>query len=469
MAPLASNSTMYTNIPNGTVEGGISVAVPGEVMGYWEAHKLMGKLPWRDLFQPTIKLAQEGFPCEQSAADAIKSKISSGIFERRPLLKQLVTNPVTNTWYKAGETVRLPLLAKTLIRLAEGGAPEFYNGSLADEMVEEIQGAGGIITKADFKGYFADVTEPLHLNLHANLKIFTPGLPSGGPVLLYVLNILSGYNMTSRDISTDDKTVLTYHRILEAFKHAYAARSEMGSPYGETTEFIEEMKQLVANITSPEQGADIRARISDSTTFPWTSYNPSFIVQDDHGTSHLAVLGPNGDAVSVTSTINLFFGSKVVGSKTGILFNDMMDDFSVPGVVNGFLVQPSPANFIKPTKRPLSSMSPSIVVNKDGLPVLVVGCAGGTKIISTTAFLTALTLWLDEGIKSAIDAPRIHHQLYPDEAILSNAPKWLADGLRQKGHKVSEVTGSISTPTGILQRVAGAVTANGENSVVDGY
>ncbi|KAH9525192.1 Gamma-glutamyltranspeptidase 1 [Bulinus truncatus] len=469
MAPLASNSTMYVNRTGATLEGGLSIAVPGELLGSWEAHKRFGKLPWKDLFQPAIKYAEEGFQVEKSLDGAIQKTETSGIFDRWPVIKSILTNPRTNTTFKEGEVIKLPLLARTLKRVAEGGAPEFYNGTLADDIVEEIQQAGGIITKEDLRRYTVDVTEPLVLNIHGNYTMFSPPLPSGGPVLQYILNILNGYKMSSDDISTYSKTVTTFHRLIEAYKHAFAARSEMGSTYGETPEFVEQMRQLVARLTTPSQGEAIRSRISDCSTFNYTSYNPSFVVQEDRGTSHISILGPNGDAVAVTATVNGYFGSKVAGPKTGLLYNNMMDDFSVPGLVNLFGVQPSPANYVKPRKRPLSSMSPSIVVNNEGMPVLVVGCSGGTRIITTNAYLTAMTLWLEEGIKSAIDAPRLHHQLFPNRILVQSAPRWLRDGLEQKGHVVVNDTSETSFPNGILQRQFGMITADSHGYIVDGY
>ncbi|XP_035828134.1 scoloptoxin SSD14 [Aplysia californica] len=689
MAPSAANSTMFINDTVGVTQGGRSIAVPGEILGFWEAHKLQGRLPWRDLFQPAIKLAIEGFHIEPSAAAIIQRKIPTGIFDSFPALKATVTNPATGTWYKEGEMVRRPKLARTLKRIADGGAAEFYNGSLADDIVKEIQGAGGIITKQDLADFYADVTSPLSLALNGGLTIYSPPLPSSGAIAQNILNIFSGnvlntlipvdlslnpthcrmtglhivtlriiveqsrewnaqlivnypdyekvfdsvyratlwkimrhhdfpqklmnliksmyegtrcYNMTSADLSTNEKTVLTYHRFIEAFKHAYAARSKLGSPYGETKSFKDEMNksvlgptsllnpsstvkcsQLIANLTSPEQGEATRRQIWDNQTFPWPNYGAEYYSQDDHGTSQLCVLAPNGDAVSMTSTINLYFGSKIVGETTGITYNDDMDDFSTPGIVNAFGVAPSSFNFIKPGKRPMSSMSPSIIlddqgsvrlvigsaggtkitttttlvriptsifkiydvhltyfaymrdflsvglllghrffgskivgettgiiynsdmddfstpgfVNAFGVPPsyfnfikpgkrpmssmspsiilddqgsvwLIVGAAGGTKITTTTALMTGFTLWLGEDIKSAIDAPRIHHQLLPDEVRISpTAPLWLIDGLKQKGHKI--VFGVSSTPTGILQRPLGYILANAQGATVDGY
>ncbi|XP_012943138.1 glutathione hydrolase 1 proenzyme, partial [Aplysia californica] len=373
MAPSAANSTMFINDTVGVTQGGRSIAVPGEILGFWEAHKLQGRLPWRDLFQPAIKLATEGFPVEPSTAAAIQSKIPSGIFDTFPTLKAIVTNPITGTWYKEGEMIRRPKLARTLQRIADGGAAEFYNGSLADDIVKEIQGAGGIITKQDLADFYADVTSPLSLALNGGLTIYSPPLPSSGVIAQNILNILSGYNMTSAGLSTNEKTVLTYHRFIEAFKHAYAARSKLGSPYGETKSFGDEMNKLIANLTSPDQGESIRSQIWDNQTFPWSSYGAEYYSQDDHGTSQLCVLAPNGDAVSMTSTINLFFGSKIVGETTGITYNDDMDDFSTPGIVNAFGVAPSSFNFIKPGKRPMSSMSPSIILDDQGSVRLVIG------------------------------------------------------------------------------------------------
>uniref|UniRef100_A0A0B7ANE3 Gamma-glutamyltransferase n=1 Tax=Arion vulgaris TaxID=1028688 RepID=A0A0B7ANE3_9EUPU len=468
-APLNSTSTMFENNTIAIREGGLSVAVPGEVMALWEAHQRFGQLPWSDLFQPTISLAENGFPLEATTANAIQSKVADGTIDKFPHLRNLLINPATNTWYKTGETVRNPTLANTLRIIASEGAAGFYNGSLTKDMVKELNRAGGIITEEDFAEYHAPFTEPLHLRLHGNLTVYSPPLPSGGVVMLYILNILSGYNLSQEDLSNHNKTVLTYHRHLEAFKHAYAIRSKLGSPDGETPEFVQKMEQLVRNVTSSEQGEIIRRLISDTSTYPWQSYNADFYIQEDNGTSQLSVLGPNGDAVSVTSTINSFFGSKVVGNKTGIIYNNMMDDFSIPGVTNSFGVKPSTSNYIKAGKRPLSSMSPTIVVDKTGTPVLVVGAAGGTRITTTTAFLTSMTLWLGKRMKPAMDTPRIHHQLLPNEAVVSNnAPDWLLDGLKKKGHKV-KLTSSMSTPTGILQLEPGKIFADAPGFIVDGF
>ncbi|CAG5117588.1 unnamed protein product [Candidula unifasciata] len=451
-APLASNSTMFVNNTASIVEGGLSVAVPGEVLGLWEAHERLGHLSWSELFEPSIRLAEDGFPLEATTANAIRLKVADGTMDRHTNLRNLLTNPATGTWYKEGETFKNPKLAGTLRKIA-ADASGFYNGTLAEDMVQELQ----------------ELSPPLHLRLHDNMTVYAPSLPSGGVVMLYILNILLGYNMTSEDLSSKEKTVLTYHRHLEAFKHAYAIRSRLGSTDGEPQDFFEQMEQITANLTSTEQGEIIRSLISDIKTFPWRDYNPAFDVQEDDGTSHLSVLGPNRDAVSVTSTINHFFGSKVVGSRTGIIYNNMMDDFSVPGVTNGFGVKPSPANFIKPGKQPLSSMSPTIVVDKTGMPVLVVGAAGGTRITTTTAFLMSLTLWLGKRMQPAMTSPRIHHQLLPNEAVISdNAPEWLVAGLKQKGHEVKLVA-TVSTPTGILQLTPGRIYADAPGFIVDGY
>ncbi|KAL3872307.1 hypothetical protein ACJMK2_040240 [Sinanodonta woodiana] len=411
MAPRGASEDMFANQRASSVEGGMAIAVPGEIKGLHNIWKIGGKLPWKHLFQPTIKLCRDGFKVGQTLADSIQS--TSHFYRNHANLREMVTNPQTGTYYRKGDIMRRPKLAATLEIIANEGPDAFYNGSLSVNITQDIQDAGGIITEDDLRGYTAIQKDPLIITLHDQSKVFSPPPPSSGAVYQLILNILDGYNYTDTSIKTDQDATVFWHRVVEAFKHAYSQRTHLGDDDVENENFKSHIKELVRNMTSLEYGKSNRAKINDNRTFGTDYYEPQFDVKTDHGTSHVSVLGPNGDAVSITSTINLFFGSKVVGSRTGILFNDEMDDFSTPNTINAFGVPASPANFIKPGKRPLSSMTPSVVIGPDNDVRLVVGASGGTSITTATALVTIETLWLKWGIKEAIDFPRIHHQLVP--------------------------------------------------------
>nr|XP_006815741.1 PREDICTED: gamma-glutamyltranspeptidase 1-like [Saccoglossus kowalevskii] len=239
--------------------------------------------------------------------------------------------------------------------------------------------------------------------------------------------------------------VTTYHRITEAFKHAFAHRTGLGDEDYEDT-----VSDLVDLMMSKEYAAEIRERIHDNTTHDIDYYYSSFSLVEDHGTAHLSVVDQRGNSVSVTSTINTYFGSKVVGSRTGIIFNNEMDDFSSPNTTNFFEVPPSPVNFIEPGKRPLSSMDPAIVVNGQGNVSLSIGGSGGTLITTAVSLSTMNLFWFGLNLGDAILQPRIHHQLSPNE--LDHEEEFsdvILAGLREKNH----VTSSYDRRDSVVQAI----------------
>nr|XP_034317079.1 glutathione hydrolase 1 proenzyme-like [Crassostrea gigas] len=443
MAPGAASEDMFVPMNKSSTEGGLAIGIPGEIKGLYEAWKIGGKLPWKDLFQPTIKKLHEGWNVSEPLAVAIDEQ--TAVFLRQDNLRLALTNPQTGRPYKQGETIKMPLLAKTFETIADD-PHALYNGSLAEDVVADIQEAGGIITKQDLQNYVAVIKEPLVIKLNDESTIFTPPPPSSGAVYAMILNIADKYGFNPDSVSTPKESTLTWHRIVEAMKFAY----------------------LVKNMTSSSFADYIRSKISDTATFDTLYYGPTFYDQSRTGTSHLSVLAPNGDAVSLTSTINLFFGSKVVGKRTGIIFNNEMDDFSTPNRVNSFGVPASAANFIKPGKRPLSSMCPSIVADSDGHVKLVVGASGGTRITTSTALLLLCyvsieTLWFKYGIKKAIDHKRLHHQLLPAYITVEEGfDPQVINGLRRIGHNITMSASAGSIVQGILQLEEGKITANAD-------
>ncbi|XP_033758540.1 glutathione hydrolase 1 proenzyme-like [Pecten maximus] len=431
VAPLAASENMYVDNPEDSEVGGKSIAVPSEIKGYKKAHDKFGRLPWSAIFAPSIKLCEDGFPVPRHLEDYF-------ILERNKLSKdpdalKTYTNPATGDFYKAGEIIKLPALGKTLKTIATEGADSFYTGNLSKDILLDLKDKGSLITAEDLSGYQALMNTSLQSRMRDGSILYSPLAPSGGPILIFIMNILDGYEIASGKKWKKEDKLLAYHRITEAFKFGYAKRTDMGDP-----KFIRHVDGLVANLTSMNYADAIRKLIWDNATHDWPYYGPTYYDKYKTSTAHASVVGNDSLAVAVTTTVNLRFGSGVMGSRTGILFNDEMDDFSTPNVTNFFGVAPSPSNFIRPGKRPVSSMCPSILVTKDNKIKMVAGAAGGTRITTATAYVMTNVLWFGDDVKQAVDYPRIHHQLLPPEiSYEARFPEYYIDGLRELGHNLT--------------------------------
>ncbi|XP_050456091.1 scoloptoxin SSD14-like isoform X5 [Cataglyphis hispanica] len=429
-APLAANSTMYNDKPvNASFRGALAVAVPGELAGYWETHQRFGKLPWADLFKPSIELCEKGYTMTMAQYDGLIYNKKS--IYNDPTLRELFIDPTTNEFRKAGSIIKPRTLCETLRIIAEKNATEFYNGTIGRYLVDDLREQGGIITMKDLNEYRVLWDQPMQTNLSSGIKLFTTGLPGSGAVLSFILNVLDDYGFTSASMTDFNTTILTYHRMIETFKYAYALRTDLGDGA-----FVD-MTEILKNLTSKSFARVIRKKISDEKTWqdPRQYGSSIYAGAEDHGTAHVSVLAQNGDAVSVTSTINYYFGSGIVSRRTGIILNNAMDDFGIPSKTSYFGIPPSPNNYIAPKKQPLSSMVPSVLVDQHGDVKMVVGAAGGTRITTAVSQVTAKILWMKQTVKEAVDSARIHHQLFPSEiAYEYGVPKQVIDGLKRLGH-----------------------------------
>ncbi|GIY61263.1 glutathione hydrolase 1 proenzyme [Caerostris darwini] len=378
-APEKASKGMFDS--NGTLsqEGGLSIAVPGELRGYKLAHDNYGILPWTSLIAPSIEICNKGFEVSEHLAGKLQ-KLRDRILADDSMREEFYNN-ATGDVYKAGEILKRPVLGATLKAIADNGPEVLYTGELHQTFLEDITNCGGVLSAADLANYKPLLKSSVMTELGGadNLTLHSVPPPGSGLILQLILNVLSHYQMTPAHFEDADQAALMYHRMVEAFKFAFAHRTQLGDGA-----FVN-LSQVVSNLQSKEYAKSIWEQISDETTFPSSYYKPEMDDNFDHGTAQVSVLAANGDAVSVTSTINTYFGSLCRSSRTGILLNNAMDDFSSPNITNYFGVPPSPANSIAPGKRPLSSMCPAVVVDGNGDVRMVVGGAGGTRIITASA------------------------------------------------------------------------------------
>ena len=426
-APKAASRNRYLDdkgevIENMSLVGARAAGVPGTVMGLWDAHEKFGKLPWAELLTPAIGYARNGFKVAEKQ-----------YMYRQEALELFKGTTNFNDYFgsmKVGETLRQPELAKTLERIANKGADEFYKGETADLLVKQMEQDKGLITKQDLAEYKAIWRKPLHVNWRGN-TLYTAPLPSSGGVALAQL-------IGIKELRADDfkgvplNSAKYIHLLAEIEKRVFADRADyLGDPAF--------TQAPVAGLTDPSYLAKRAYEINPTAISPTENVKPGL---EPHQTTHFSIVDKQGNAVSNTYTLNWDYGSGVVVKGAGFLLNDEMDDFSSkPGVANAFGVVGGSANAIEPGKRMLSSMSPSLVT-RDGQVTLVLGTPGGSRIF-TSIFQVLNNIYdFNLPLKEAVGAQRVHHQLLPKDTIYYDSYAPLtgkpAEDLKAMGYKLED-------------------------------
>lgn len=471
VAPANAYAEMFKNSSTLSQIGGLSIGVPGEIRGLEYAWKKFGYLKWSTLLAPAINLAKNGFILDQLQADAIASELPN-ILNDTGLSSVFAPNGIP---LKAGDRCYRTALARTLETISERGADVFYTGVLAQAMVDEINALGGNMTMEDFNNYTPVERTPIRASYNGFSYIAAPP-PASGAVMVSVLNILDGF-VTAHSSAAETvrrqlhsiklnpgpmqpRSLLDIQRTTEAFKFGYALRTRIADPFD--ANYTSEIEATVAEMLNVTSALNKRSRINDTATFGPDYYGAIYDMEETPGTTHLSVLGTKGDAVAVTSTINTYFGSKIMSPTTGVIFNDEMDDFSSPNITNYFGVPPSPANFIKPGKRPLSSSAPTIIFNAKGEVFMITGASGGTRITTSTIQVIQSVLTFGEGIEDSITRPRFHHQLLPNQFFYEPSfPQDTVAGMQAIGHNATS-TSSIAVVQGIVQYGKGIIHAQSD-------
>jgi gamma-glutamyltranspeptidase / glutathione hydrolase len=430
-APAAIRSDLYFEngkpVRERTQRGGLAVGVPGEVRGLSELVRRFGRRPFAACVRPAEKLAQ-GFPASSRLARVLADP-QNQTPENLAFVRQVFrfAEPL-----RAGDIVRRPAIGQTLRTLRLSGPEAFYRGPIAREIVAAVTAAGGVLSAADLEKYAVVERQPITTGYRGFQVLSMPPPSSGGIVVSEALGILS--QRVPDPVAAGRGSSAYLHLLAEALKHGFADRARLMGD----ADFVD---IPLSRLLDPEYHRTLAARIDAEKVLPSDRYGLGASAgppPKPGGTAHLSVIDAEGNAVALTTTVNLWFGARLLAGRTGIVLNNEMDDFSIsPETPNAFGLVGSAQNAIAPGKRPLSSMSPTIVL-KDGAVKLVVGGAGGPTIISGT--LQVLLNVLDQGLdaQAASAAPRIHHQWKPEVLVAeSDIPRDVVQGLERRGHKVS--------------------------------
>ena len=410
-----------------------TVGVPGTLRGLELAHKRFGKLAWKDLVEPAVALAADGFTMDTAVAQGLNRELRRKRVNAE--FARVYTQSGGEKW-QPGDRLVQPDLAKTLRAIATGGADAFYRGPIAEQIVAEMQAGGGLIAATDLQGYEAKVRTPIH-GTFRGYDIFGPPPPSsGGTCLVEMLNILENFDLKAQGRWSPETT----HLVIEAMRRAYCDRAR----YSGDADFCEIPKHLVSKEYARKRAAGIDRKHATKSE----ALAPEIALSDEGAsTTHFSIVDSAGMAVANTYTLQDSFGTGIVVRGGGFILNNEMTDFNWrPGHTDRTGAIGTEANTIAPGKRMLSSMSPTLVA-KDGKLVLVTGSPGGRTIPNTVLSVLLGVLEFDLDVREAVDAPRLHHQWLPDRVSIERASgqgardprvETLISQLREMGHDIAE-------------------------------
>lgn len=432
-APMKASKDMYLDangnvIPNLSTNGALAVGIPGTIAGVFAVHEKFGKLSIQEIMKPVIALAKKGVVVTAKQANQLYSF-------QEDIVKVSGKKTIYSKKYKVGDTIKYIGLAETLTKIMENGKDEFYKGETAKKIVAFIRLKGGIITLEDLEKYEAKWRTPISFK-YKDLEIISMSPPSSGGITLnQIMTMISGY-----DVSKLEQNGEKYVQLLtEAERRAYADRNYfLGDP-----DFVKiPQKQLL-------EKSYLKSRMK---SFNWEKATTSsevghgeISISESNETTHYSIVDANGNAVSVTTTLNGAYGSKLYSSELGFFFNNQMDDFSAkPGVPNSYGLVGAEANSIAPQKRMLSSMTPTIV-EKNGKLLMVLGTPGGSTIITSVLQTILNVTEFKMGMQEAVNEPRFHHQWLPDEIMMepNKFSKSVIETLTKKGYIVNESSSPI--------------------------
>lgn len=421
-------------------------------------HKNYGLLPWAKVVAPAIKVARRGFRVTEDLVRYMSSAIGASLDPSHPFL---VENPTwaidfapNGTLVKLNDTITRKRYADTLETIAMYGADAFYHGAIANATIATIRAHNGTMTLDDLANYTVAIRPPAQID-YRNFRLTATSAPSSGVVAMSALKIIEGY----KNIGNPARVNISTHRLDEAIRFAYGERGLLGDP-----SFVAGLQSYESDMLAAKTAKEIRAKIT-GRTHRVKYYDPKGIESlNTPGTSHVVTADASGLAISLTTTVNLLFGSQLMVPETGIILNNEMNDFSIPGSSNAFGYIPSPNNYITPGKRPLSSISPTIVEHlSNGSLYFVVGAAGGSRI--TTATIQNLWHVLDQNMSApqALAQPRLHDQLVPNVVSFEYAyDNRTTAFMAARGHNVSWIAPGQSTAQALRLLPNGTFEAAGE-------